>query len=151
MHNINGSDRMIRFIRIIRSRIPKSVNAFLNKLNSFLKRYTIHKLDSSEFYKSVWNFFWVRYCVILHVFKVFRSRAALQLDRGNSTIVSAYFVRERRRTFEVGVASSFLWKSKFQQLVFNGPFKSQALDRYKVISFCRVHAPRGWQLMQSVS
>jgi hypothetical protein len=52
--------------------------------------------------------------------------------------------------FEGGVAS-FLWKSKFQQLVINGPFKSQALDRYKVISFCRVHAPRGWQLMQSVS
>jgi hypothetical protein len=31
--------------------------------------------------------------------------------------------------FEGGVAS-FLWKSKFQQLVINGPFKSQALDRY---------------------
>jgi hypothetical protein len=82
--------------------------------------------------------------------QVFQSREALQLDRGKSTIVSAYFVREQRRTFEVGVAS-FLWKSKFQQLVFNGPFKSQALDRYQVISFCRVHAPRGWQLMQSVS
>lgn len=144
MHNINGSDRMIR------SRIPNSVNAFLNKLNSFLKRYTIHKLDSSEFYTSIWNFFWVRNLRNLTCVQVFQSRAALQLDRGKSTIVSAYFVRERRRTFEVGVAS-FLWKSKFQQLVFNGPFKSQALDRYQVISFCRVHAPRGWQLMQSVS